>query len=279
MLTRNRARAIALSSLIILTTALCTPVAQAAENGDLTAGERSCLQRLLTASDLAKVLAGAEDPALRAKAKSCRGATSAGRAVTPATSGSWITANPLDLTHVVQLSPFRSCAGHDYSGRNIAGQAETDRSMKHYVVTNTPWSEHATVKGYAPFAGIVSTHSERLPLGKQLQITSPTLGWKFVFFHGEPLIKDGARVKAGQAVIAWPPAGAQAFEKSDSPQARGFEFDIALVSVDGRYESPLLHMTPAVRAAWAARGFTAANSIISKQERDAAPCNGVFGGF
>ena len=46
-----------------------------------------------------------------------------------------ILANPLDLTQIKLLSKFRSCVGHDYSGRNAKGEKETDRSMKHYITT------------------------------------------------------------------------------------------------------------------------------------------------
>src|SRR4030066_403864 len=45
-----------------------------------------------------------------------------------------ITSSPIDLDQMDRISYVRSCAGHDYSGENIDGELETNRSMKHYAI-------------------------------------------------------------------------------------------------------------------------------------------------
>lgn len=242
----------------------------------LTPAVKACIKKVLSPADFAIVLVNPQKLATKAKAKAFACFQTQGKFKNNqiATSGTWITANPVDLTHVTAISAFRSCSGHDYSGLNIGNQPESDRSMKHYVLTDVPLENTGSVMGYAPFDGVVSVESEQFPLGKQIQITSLKFGWIFVFFHGDPLVATGASVKAGQSVIAWPPANALTFKGNLS--TGGSSFDIALKSIDGRYESPLLHMNPTVAATWAAKGFTASAAIISKTQRDATPCNGVY---
>ncbi len=240
--------------------------------GQLTPGQLACLKRVLTPGQYALVLESANELPASVQATARKECFSAGSAAVQ-TKGRWITANPIDLASVTAISHFRSCAGHDYSGFNVNGQRERDRSMKHYVLTSQPWTAAHSITGYAPFAGTVRVTREQFPLGKQMRIYNPKIGWSFVFFHGDPLVANGSRVKAGQAVISWPPTDVAAVADSRDPNA---SFDIALVSDDGRYESPLLHMSPAVAKQWAAKGFTPATSIVTKDARDAAPCGGVF---
>lgn len=242
----------------------------------LTPAVKACIKKVLSPADFAIVLVNPEKLAVKAKAKAFACYQTQGKFKNGkiATTGNWIMANPVDLTHVTAISAFRSCSGHDYSGSNISNQPESDRSMKHYVLTDVPLENTGSVKGYAPFDGVVSVESEQFPLGKQIQITSLKFGWIFVFFHGDPLVANGATVKVGQSVIAWPPANALTLKGNLS--TAGSSFDIALKSIDGRYESPLLHMSPSVAATWAAKGFTATAAIISKTQRDATPCNGAY---
>ena len=76
--------------------------------------------------------------------------------------GNFLVANPVDLEHVVRLSKFRSCVGHDYSPAVLAKSSPSDtsiegkRSMKHYVIIDVPSSPSRVVKGYAPFDGTLS---------------------------------------------------------------------------------------------------------------------------
>lgn len=190
------------------------------------------------------------------------------------TTGAWITASPFDLTRVTAMSRFRSCAGHDYSGTNVAGRRERNRSMKHYVLTSAMWQPAGTVRGYAPFDGTVTAiDAETLPLGRQIRVRSTSASpWEFVFFHADALVKLGAKVKAGQPVAAWPPANAASMLGKLRPS---LSFDVALVarSTKGEtVESMMLHMTPAVLATYAAKGLTPANLVVPEKVRDAAPC-------
>lgn len=192
--------------------------------------------------------------------------------------GAWIVASPFDLADVTSISVFRSCSGHDYSGQNSQGQAETDRSLKHYINTSIPWEPARTLKGIAPFDGMVTVQDEQFPLGKQVRVTSAKLGWTFVFFHADPLVAAGTTVKAGQPVVAWPPTGAlQEFAAQGAGHRDALSFDVALVSAEGAIdESMFLHMAPAVAARWAAKGWMAKTAIVSKSARDRAPCNGSY---
>ena len=93
--------------------------------------------------------------------------------------GNFIVANPVDLEHVVRLSKFRSCVGHDYSPGVLAKTGvndtsiESKRSMKHYVIIDVPAAPSRTVKGYAPFDGKVSLNTADGNMGIAVRITSP----------------------------------------------------------------------------------------------------------
>ena len=277
---RNVRELLVLTAMVSLTLG-SVPSVLADDGVTLTAAQETCLKKALTAAEFELFLANPFDLALKEKTKGCpvSGSGSSGGAVVKpgkvATTGNWITASPFDLSHVTAISVFRSCSGHDHSGTNIAGQPETDRSMKHYIQTDIPWTSTHSLKGLAPFAGTVRVTSEQFPLGKQVTVTSPVTGWTMVYFHGDPQVKNGAKVKAGQTVIAWPPSNAPAV--IDQLSQEGTSFDVALRAFAGGYmESPLLHMAPKIAKAWAAKGFTPARAVVSKAARDAAPCNATY---
>ncbi len=277
---RNVRALLVITTMIGLSLAIA-PSVSADDGVSLTAAQEACLKKALTAAEFERFLVNPFDLALKEKTKGCpvSGSGSSGSAVAKpgkvATTGNWITASPFDLSHVTAMSVFRSCSGHDYSGSNISGQPETDRSMKHYIQTDIPWASTGSLKGFAPFAGTVTVTSEQFPLGKQVAVTSPVTGWQMVYFHGDPQVKNGAKVKAGQEVIAWPPSNAPTV--IDQLHQEGTSFDVALRAADGRYmDSPLLHMAPKVAKAWASKGFTPARAIVSKSARDAAPCNATY---
>jgi hypothetical protein len=282
--------------LVLLCLAICvaTPSASGGDRGttstpssglQLTPAELACMRKAIPAAQVAELVKTGDPSKLPAaslaKAEACH--TSGGTSSTPvvfAKTGAWIVANPFSLAKVTEISAFRSCLGHDFSGDDIQGKPETDRSMKHYIQTSIPWNPPDTLKGVAPFAGQVSIHDESIPVGHQVWVVSPTLGWAFVYFHADPLVASGATVTAGEPVAAWPAKGALAgYEKAGAGAEPALEFDIALESADGStLDSPLLHMTPRVAAIWAAKGFTPARAIVSKAARDAAPCNNDFNG-
>jgi hypothetical protein len=45
----------------------------------------------------------------------------------------FVTAAPVDCEQMEAISKLRSCGRHDYSGKNIEGVIETERSMKYYA--------------------------------------------------------------------------------------------------------------------------------------------------
>jgi hypothetical protein len=201
-------------------------------------------------------------------------------------SGNFILANPVDLEHVVRLSKFRSCVGHDYSpgvlAKTGAGDTsvESKRSMKHYVIIDIPASPSRVVKGYAPFDGKVSYNTSDSSMGIGVLISSPN-GWIFEFMHVQALVAEGTNVRAGDAVVAAPAdnaAAAAAAKNSGNTPSGGNTtnvFDIALYSAFTKpsiFESPFGHMAPNIAALWSAKGFTFETTVITKGARDAAPC-------
>jgi len=201
-------------------------------------------------------------------------------------SGNFILANPVDLEHVVRLSKFRSCVGHDYSpgvlAKTGAGDTsvESKRSMKHYVIIDIPASPSRVVKGYAPFDGKVSYNTSDSSMGIGVLITSPN-GWIFEFMHVQALVAEGTNVRAGDVVVAAPAdnaAAAAAAKNSGNTPSGGNTtnvFDIALYSAFTKpsiFESPFGHMATNIAALWRAKGFTLESTVITKEARDAAPC-------
>ena len=200
--------------------------------------------------------------------------------------GNFIVANPVDLEHVVRLSKFRSCVGHDYSPGVLAKTGANDtsienkRSMKHYVIIDVPASPSRTVKGYAPFDGKVSLNTADGNMGIAVLITSPN-GWIFEFMHVQALVADGASVKAGDLVAAAPAdnaaAAGAAKNAGNTPTGANTTnvFDMALYSAYMKpsiFDSPFMHFAPNIAALWSAKGFTAATTMISKDARDGSPC-------
>lgn len=179
-----------------------------------------------------------------------------------------LAALPVDLSQIAEISKFRSCSGHDFSGYDAQDQPEADRSMKHYfrpiasLIGTT-----GQIKVYSPINGtIMRTAPEYSGRGTQVWVGTSQIGWNVILFHLDPVggITTGAAVKAGQLV------GYANLENA-------FDFDIAYQRPEiGKNswaeDSIFSHMSPTVLAAFAARGITPANIIFSKAERDAAPC-------
>ncbi|CAB4799571.1 unannotated protein [freshwater metagenome] len=152
--------------------------------------------------------------------------------------------------------------------------------MKHYVIIDVPSSPSRVVKGYAPFDGTLSYSTSGYTMGIAVLITSSD-GWVFEFMHVDPLVADGSKVKAGDAVVAVPANNAAAAnaQKNAGGTPSGADstnvFDIALYNPflkPSNFETIFKHFAPNVASLWAAKGFTAESTIISKELRDASPC-------
>ena len=186
----------------------------------------------------------------------------------------FIVSNPLDLSQIKSFSKFRSCAGHDWSGYNVDGRLETERSMKHYVGEKDSVNE---VYVYAPFDGtIVKVYEEQSAPDFAVEIRGYHSGeWQFMFGHIYPEdgIEVGAWVEAGQ-LIGKKPINNHLYEGTE----------IALIQDKSTEDNenvfvrapPLDFMTGEVLAEYAARGITPENIIFTKEERDADPCTWGF---
>lgn len=185
----------------------------------------------------------------------------------PGVSELTLTAVPVDLSQIQEISKFRSCTGHDYSGMDTDGQLETNRSMKHYFgPISSLIGSTGMIKVYAPASGTVTRmQAEESGRGTQIWIGASQISWNVILFHLDPVsgLALGSTVTAGQLV-------------GYANLANAFNFDIAYGRPGGSssfiYDSIFNHMSSSVSSAFAARGITASNIILPKSTRDASPC-------
>ena len=150
---------------------------------------------------------------------------------------------------------------------------EIARSMKHYLFLKVPFIPSGSVKGFAPFEGTVRIQTEQSGNGAQVFIMNES-GWIFVFFHGDPLVQNGEKVKAGDAVISWWSKDQSAFAASTGGTVENSSVDIALIDFKAnKFESPFLHFSPEIISQWKSSGFDKESLIISKTARDNSPCS------
>ena len=197
-----------------------------------------------------------------------------------------IIANFLNLSQIAAITPFRSCAGHDFFSVDYNGSSEPLSSMKMYAWANASFDNtNDKVQVFAPFNGTV-TYIDPIDTSRGMHYVirhEPFDGWYITFFHqnfNDSKIYVGAHVTAGEllsyAVI--PSAGynfdinLQRFSNESAQYngvANGYNSQIVLL----QNQEPLLpHMTDSVLAQWEAHGITVNNSIISKSYREANPC-------
>jgi hypothetical protein len=188
--------------------------------------------------------------------------------------------SPIDPKAISKLSKFRSCVGHDYSpgfsakiqNKSFEG-LELARSMKHYIFLKAPFIPSGSVKGFAPFEGTVRIQTEQSGNGAQVFVMNDS-GWTFVFFHGDPQVQNGDKVKAGTPVISWWSKDQSAFAASNGGTVENSSVDIALIDfMANKFESPFLHFSPEILSQWKSSGFDKDSLIISKTARDSSPCS------
>ncbi len=185
----------------------------------------------------------------------------------PEETQSFIVANPLDLSQIKALSQFRSCVGHNFSGLNTSRQEETYRSMKHYIEPLPALAKTAQqVKIFSPFTGNIKDLQPGSPGWRvDLAPTDGPSGWHFIFFHVDLLPtfnQAGAAVTAGEHI-------------GFATLTHGSNFDMGLKQFGFRgqlFASPFEYMNDAVLAQYAAHGITPNKIILTKEARDAAPC-------
>lgn len=198
----------------------------------------------------------------------------------------FITASPVKLDQIIGISKFRSCQGHEYSGKNTDGKRESKRSMKHYLVPREEISQELNaIEIYAPFDGKIAFLVPGWK-GKEMILSPDTdKNWGFLIFHIDTLpgFNNGSRVTAGQLI-----GYANVKDRHD--------FDIGLTRTNGSilFEkilsltrgtphfmfpksnylvSPFDYMNSNVTAEFSKAGFDTAGLQISKNDRDQKPCD------
>jgi hypothetical protein len=210
----------------------------------------------------------AGQPASRPEDRPTGGASSAPAVASPDPGVKLIEHAFVDLGQYAAVSKFRSCEGHDFSGPNVQGDAESGRSMKHYLQARPDLvGSTGKLTVWAPFSGRVEM-LETDQRGHRLGIVDATHpNWMMLFFHTDPAagLQVGSTVTGGQTVGYGNLAG-------------GENFDVTLKWSPGgnsqqeRWDSPILHLTDAVAADFARHGLTPDTLVISKSDRDASPC-------
>jgi len=202
----------------------------------------------------------------------------------PDANAKYITAIPVDLTQILQISKYRSCAGHIRNGYNFDRELETSdyRSMKHYVLPILSLQGTLDkVKIYAPFDGTVAniylekdkqSTVTRAHTGDGIDLATPVdpnvlFGIGHLYFVKD--FKVGDSVKAGE-LLGYAALG-----------EIGNDFDLDLKGKnkigDGDNSIEILgsifdHMTDPVLAEFAKYGITPENTKFTKEYRDANPC-------
>ena len=183
----------------------------------------------------------------------------------------FITASPIDLDQIDRISYVRSCAGHDYSGENIDGELEKNRSMKHYAIPMETFNHtNNQVKIFAPWEGKITkieAASKAGSTGSSIYFSKD--GWWFEIGHVIPRLglRAGQRVKSGELVGYAEPVDGSAFDLQFYHSGRHIDW---LKGID----SYMNHLAPNVETYYAKYGLTPENMVISKNYRDQNPCQG-----
>jgi len=139
--------------------------------------------------------------------------------------------------------------------------------MKHYLESTDQLSRTAgQVKIFAPFDGRISQIAKD-SRGSQVYLspTSKSDGWDFLFFHVDLLPRFN---KKGMEFVSGDHLGFANLTNAAN-------FDIALRNFrlgPQLNDSPFSYMTEDVLSQYSSLGVTLENIIISKEERDASPC-------
>lgn len=215
---------------------------------------------------------------------------------------------PVETRSIIDLSRFRSCAGHDYSGPAVGspGQDETDRSMKHYVSLDVRYGDGVEVVVRAMADGVVSSVVTGAAPGETAgsgdaalldagdvagEITLTMSGfsqfgyWDLRYMHVVPIVEAGTRVRAGDPIGVLPPSDWDSVRNADGSLAllptHPIQFDLALghhslIPFGEQLDSFVHHLDPALSLALGDAGFTVEEAVIPRVERDAQPCEGEY---
>jgi hypothetical protein len=198
----------------------------------------------------------------------------------PSANAKYITSVPVDLTQIISITKYRGCTGHDRSGYSFEQILETDRSMKHALSpTATSLNTTDQIKLYAPFDGTVTsfTQNDQKFAGRingSISFSTPVDTNVILLFGHINSIREfivGDSVQSGELI-----GYAALYENG------GFDIDLtakSYFSQNGKKTdievlgSIFDHMTDDVLTEFAKYGLTPENTKITKEFRDAHPCN------
>lgn len=197
-----------------------------------------------------------------------------------------ITAVPFNLEQIAGISKYRSCQGHDYSGKAADGVIENNVSMKHYIVPRSELTDQLGVTEIrSPMDGKV-VYSFYEGKGSQIFISPASdPDWAVVLIHVDmlPGVKVGSQVKAGQLLghantkgrhdfdLAVHHADSWVLAEDIARLLTGSPF-VSLPKV-GYTDSAFNHMTDEVLAEFKAAGFDPNNMAYTRDFRSQHPCN------
>ncbi|MDE1857158.1 MAG: hypothetical protein KGH98_03700 [Candidatus Micrarchaeota archaeon] len=190
-----------------------------------------------------------------------------------------VTSNPVNLSQLSEISKFRSCAGHDFSGYDFNGTQESARSMKHYFTIKSSYTGLShVVQIFAPFNGTLIYDNKQLdyPNGDQIVVkpsSDPVVGVEIFHIDLLPNISVGSTVKSGQLIGYKNASETSGFDIAYGPLSPyypcGGKCQTPMADV---WDSVFNHMAPQVLSQFSAVGINQANIVVTKSYRDANPC-------
>lgn len=214
------------------------------------------------------------------------------------------TSSPVAVEELVDLSRFRSCAGHDFSGSSVdePSVSESDRSMIHYVSLATTYGSGDDVAIAAladgtiteADAGIDDPDDELANVGDFAGAVTLTIepnallgSWDVRYMNVHPTLSIGTRVHAGDVIATAPPRDWREVTWRDSPGSAAidpdhpvqFALEVShhpLVPTGELLASFVEMLGPTLQTEYADAGFAPADAVISRDQRDAEPCDGTY---
>lgn len=203
---------------------------------------------------------------------------------TPATK--LVVASPVNLDQIVGISKFRSCQGHDNSGKGPEGIVENNRSMKHYFAPPASIREQlGVIEIFAPFDGKI-VHRFPGSHGSEIMIAPEAdRSWAMIVFHIDllPGYDLGKQVMAGELIGHANVKGRHDFDIGFAYADRSLLIENVLAVFTGSphfmlpkssyLTSVFDHMAPEVLAQFKQAGFNTDNMQYSREFRDANKCD------
>lgn len=198
----------------------------------------------------------------------------------------FITATPVNLEQIAGISKFRSCQGHDMSGKGSSGIIEGNRSMKHYFAPREELKEKLDViEIRSPFDGQI-VYQQPSQKGREMMVAPDAdKKWAVIIFHILPLdgYKSGRQVKAGELLGYAHVQGRHDFDIALTHTDGGLLLERVLqltrgsphfMLPKGNYMvSPFDYMTEDVLQEFKTAGFDPEKMQYSQEYRDKNPCD------